>query len=115
MSRVISIHEYILKKRVTCEQFEKAIEKARNQELFNLPGLTAHYFLKYIRGSRKVKYAAIWIYQDRKSWEKLWGPAEKPVKKENYPVKWKIWENDILEPLLAQDPNRIYYTAFEEL
>ena len=114
MSRVISIHEYNLKSGVSAEQFEMAVEKARSRELFNLPGLIGHYFLKRIRGTRKVEYTAIWIYEDRASWEKLWGKADKPYKKENYPEKWKIWENEILAPLLTQDPDHIYFAAYEE-
>lgn len=115
MTKLISIHEYILKKNVSGEQFEKAVELARSRGLFNLPGLIDYQFLKYVRGTRNVQYAAIWIYSDRKSWEKLWGPVENPVKKDNYPEKWKIWENTILAPLLKQDPDQIYYASYEEL
>ena len=115
MAKLISIHEYVLNKNVTGEQFEKAIEHARSLDLFNLPGLIDHRFLKYIRGTRQVQYAAIWIYADRESWEKLWGPVDNPVKKQDYPGKWKTWENEILTPLLEQDPDQIYYASFEEL
>ena len=115
MTKVISIHEYLLEDNVAAEKFENAIEKARSRGLFNLPGLIDFKFLKYIRGTRKIQYAAIWIYKDRASWEKLWGKPDKPVKKENYPDKWKIWENEILVPLLAQDPDQIYYASFEEI
>jgi hypothetical protein len=61
-----------------------------------------------------VQYAAIWIYKDRDSWEKLWGKANNPVKKEDYPEKWKLWENKILAPLLTQDPDHIYYAAYDK-
>lgn len=115
MTKVISIHEYLLKENVTGEQFEKAVENARSLRLFDLPGLIDHHFLKYIRGTRKIQYAAIWVYADRESWEKLWGTANNPIKKEDYPAKWKIWENEILAPLLAQDPDQMYYASFEEL
>jgi hypothetical protein len=115
MAKLISIHEYILNENVTGMQFEKAIEYACSLGLFDLPGLIDHRFLKYIRGTRQVQYAAIWIYADRESWEKLWGPVNNPIKKEDYPGKWKIWENEILTPLLAQDPDKIYFASFEEL
>ena len=115
MSKIISIHEYLLKKNVTSEQFEKAIEQARNRRLFDLPGLIDYQFLKHIRGTRKVQYAAIWIYESKNSWEKLWGSADKPIQKEDYPEQWKIWENEILAPLLVQDPGRIYYASYEKL
>lgn len=115
MSRIIGIHEYILKKNVTEEQFEEAIENARNRGLFNLPGLIDYRFLKRIRGTRKVQYTAIWIYKNRDAWEKLWGRAENPIKKEDYREPWKIWETEILAPLLEQDPDQIYYACYEEL
>ena len=96
------------------EKFEMAVADARNRGLFNLPGLVAHHFLKHIRGTRKAAYTAVWVYEDRKVWEKLWGTVDNPIKKENYPEKWKIWENQILAPLLAQDLDHIYYAAYEE-
>lgn len=114
MNRVISIHEYKLKNGKSSEQFEVAVENARQQELFSLPGLIEHYFLKRIRGTRKVEYTAIWIYENREAWEKLWGKANNPVKKEDYPEKWKIWEDEILAPLIASDPDSIDYAAYEE-
>jgi hypothetical protein len=113
-TRVISIHEYKLKNGVSNEQFEAAVDDARKRELFNLPGLIEHLFLRRIRGTRKVEFTAIWIYENRDAWENLWGRADKPVKKENYPEKWKIWEDEILAPLLAQNPDRIDYAAYEE-
>jgi hypothetical protein len=114
MTRVISVHEYKLKSGVSSEQFEMAVKNARKRELFNLPGLIGYHFLKCIRGTRKIDYAAIWIYEDKASWEKLWGKSDNPFKKEGYPEKWKIWENEILAPLLTQDPDRIYYAAYKE-
>jgi heme-degrading monooxygenase HmoA len=115
MTRVISIHEYKLKNGVSSEQFEAAVDTARRRELFSLPGLIEHRFLRRIRGTRKVEFTAIWIYENRESWEKLWGKADDPIQKENYPEKWKIWEDEILAPLLAQDPDRIDYAAYEEI
>jgi len=114
MAKVISIHEYKLKSGISSEQFENAVENARSRGLFDLPGMMGYHFLKHIRGTRKVEYAAIWIYEDRDSWEKLWGKADNPIKKENYPQKWKIWENEILAPLLTQNPDHIFYAAYEE-
>jgi len=114
MQRVISIHEYKLKKGVSGEQFERAVEKARERELFRLPGLMQYHFLKRIRGTRKVDYTAIWIYKDLETWEKIWGKAERPITKELYPEKWKIWEDELLAPLLTQEPDHIYFAAYEE-
>jgi heme-degrading monooxygenase HmoA len=114
MARIISVHEYKLKDGVSRQQFEAAVEDARQAGLFSLPGMIDHHFLRRIRGTRQVEFAAIWIYESRESWEKLWGKADQPVKKEHYPEKWKIWEDEILTPLLAQDPDRIDYAAYEE-
>jgi hypothetical protein len=114
MNRVISIHEYRLRNNVSGEQFEATVEKARKLDLFNLPGLIDYHFLKRIRGSRNVKFTAVWIYQNREAWEKLWGEADSPIEKNSYPENWKRWENEFLAPLLTQDPDRIDYIAYVE-
>jgi hypothetical protein len=114
MTKIISIHEYKLKDGVSIQQFEAAVDDAHKAELFSLPGLIEYRFLKCIRGTRGVEFAAIWIYENRESWEKLWGNVDRPVRKVDYPEKWKIWEDEILAPLLAQDPDRIEYAAYEE-
>jgi hypothetical protein len=114
MSLVISVHEYQLRSGVSNEQFEAAVENARSRGLFNLPGLVEYHFLRRIRGTRKADYAAIWIYESKNSWIKLWGTPENPLKKEDYPEKWNIWENEFLAPLLTVDPDHIYFSAYEE-
>ena len=114
MHKVISIHEYKLKNGITGEQFEAAVESARERKLFNLPGLTDYHFLKRIRGTRQVEYTAIWIYENREVWEKLWGKADAPIQKKDYPEKWKIWEDEVLASLLTQEPDRIHFAAYEE-
>ena len=111
MARIISIHEYSLRSGVSGEDFEKAVETAVRRGLFRLPGLEAYHFLRGVKGHRKGEYAAVWIYRDREAWEELWGPPEHPVGKENYPEPWKIWEDEILAPLLDRDPDRIIYTS----
>jgi hypothetical protein len=114
MSRVISIHEYKLRDNISGEQFEAAVESAREQNLFELPGLTSYSFLKRIRGTREVEYIAEWIYENREMWERLWGKIDAPIKKEDYPEEWKIWEDELLAPLLSQDPDSINFAAYEE-
>jgi hypothetical protein len=114
MVKIICIHEYKLKEGVSSQQFEAAVDDARKAELFSLPDLMEYHFLRRIRGTREVEFAAIWIYENRESWEKLWGKADWPVRKEDYPERWKIWEDEILAPLLAQDPDRIDFAAYEE-
>ena len=114
MSKIISIHEYKLKSGISNRQFELTVKSARKQGLFDLPGLIQYHFLKRIRGTRNVDYAAIWIYKNQSLWQKLWGKPDKPVDKDCYPEKWKIWEEQLLAPLLAQDPDRIFYAAYKE-
>lgn len=114
MAKVISVHEYKLKDGVSRQQFEAAVEDARQADLFSLAGLIDCHFVQRIRGTRDIEFAAIWMYESRESWERLWGKVGQPVRKEHYPEKWKIWEDEILAPLLAQDPDRIDYAAYEE-
>ena len=115
MTKIISVHEYTLKPDVDEHQFERAVTKARNSGLFDLPGLSICHFVKGIRGQRRQRYAFIWIYESKKAWERLWGPVAQPTSKENYPEKWRIWENEILAPFLDRDPNQISFTAYEEV
>jgi hypothetical protein len=114
MATVISIHEYELKPGVLEDDFQQAIVMAENRGLFQLPGLVNHYMVKGIRGSRSNRYAAIWVYESRQAWERLWGSLENPLPKEEYPGKWKVWEDEFLAPLLSQAPDQINYTAYEE-
>lgn len=115
MSKVISIHEYVLRRGVDERDFEKAIQEAEERGLLDLPGLVEHHFVKGIRGSRSGFYAAIWVYESKEAWEDLWGRPEHPRGKEDYPENWKVWEDEILAPLLGEDPDRINFTAYEEL
>lgn len=115
MPKVISIHEYLLKPEANPAQFERAIQAARQSGLLQLPGLVNFYLLKGLKGTRRKQYAAIWIYESREAWEDLWGTPENPLEKTDYPVNWKQWEDQILAPFLIQDPDRITFTAYEEL
>ncbi len=115
MARVISVHEYTLKTSATKEAFEQAIQEARASDLLRLPGLVEYHFVKGLRGPRKNCYAAIWIYESTEAWERLWGPVDRPRKKAEYPVTWKRWEEEVLRPFLAEDPDEIRFTAYEEL
>jgi hypothetical protein len=112
---VISIHEYVLKPDITPEQFETSFQRAAAKGLFDLPGLVDYYFVKGLRGVRQDAYAAIWVYESLQAWERLWGTVDAPRCKEEYPEKWKVWEDKILKPLLVQDPDKIHYTAYQIL
>ena len=115
MARVISIHECGLKQGSGAQRFEHAIRTASARGLFELPGLTAHHFVKGLKGARTDAYAAVWIYESREAWERLWGPINHPRGREEYPEKWRIWEEELLAPILSVDPDAIRFTAYEEL
>ena len=115
MSRVISVHEYNLKPGVDDQQFEDAILDADKRGVLKLPGLVDYFLVKGIRGIRKGKYAAVWVWESLEAWENLWGPINQPISKADFPQNWKVWENEVLLPLLDQDPDRINYTAYREL
>jgi heme-degrading monooxygenase HmoA len=115
MGRIISIHEYELKPGIAPEQFERLLGDAEARGLLQLPGLIAHHFVKGAKGARRGAYAAVWIYESREAWERLWGTAEQPRPPEEYPDAWKIWERECLAPFLADHPDAVRFTAYEEL
>ncbi len=112
---IYAVHEYELREGVTPEAFERAVAQAIRRNLFSLPGLVQFRFLKGIKGERVGRYAALWIFENREAWERLWGPLDNPYPKDKYPESWKIWEDEILAPLLDRDPDRIVYTDYVEL
>jgi heme-degrading monooxygenase HmoA len=113
MPAIISVHEYALKREVDAEAFEDAVHKAQERGLFQLPGLLRYHFLRGIKGDRCDRYAAVWVYESREAWESLWGPAEEPHPKDEYPEKWKVWEDEFLTRFLSEDPDTITYTSYE--
>ncbi|MFQ5864279.1 MAG: hypothetical protein ACE5IW_03525 [bacterium] len=115
MPKIISIHEYVLKPDVDEIEFEDAVQGAHESGLLRLPGLMEYHFVKGIKGSRTGCYAAIWVYESREAWEQLWGTPENPRRKQDYPENWKVWEDEVLAPFLNEDPDKIEYTAYEEL
>ena len=115
MARMISIHEYDLRPGSDAELFQKAIRAAEARGLFQLPGLTAHHFVKGVKGARHGAYAAVWVYESREAWERLWGALERPRKRAEYPEKWRVWEEELLAPILSGHPDAIKFTAYEEL
>jgi len=115
MARVISIHEYELKPGIDSERFEQTLRDAEARGLFDLPGLIVHQFMKGVKGARRDAYAAIWIYESRESWERLWGTNEHSREPAEYPETWRIWENQYLAPVLSGPPVAIGFTSYEEL
>ena len=90
MARMISFHEYDLRPGSGAERFEQAFRAAEARGLFKLPGLTAHHFARGVKGARQDAYAAVWIYESREAWERLWGTLERPLGRAEYPEKWRI-------------------------
>jgi hypothetical protein len=73
----------------------------------------AYHFVKGIRGEQRGRYAAVWVYDSRAAWERLWGPPESPRTEDEYPANWRQWEEEVLAPFLSQVPDRITFTAYE--
>jgi len=115
MGRVISIHEYELRPGVRPADFERTLHDAERRGLLDLPGLVAHHFLRGLKGARRGAYAAIWIFESREAWERLWGTPAAPRPASQYPENWKVWENVVLAPFLAQHPDTIRFTSYQEV
>ena len=64
MAKVISVHEYELKPGVQDADFERALHDAERRGLLDLPGLTAHHFLRGLKGARRGAYTPIWASVD---------------------------------------------------
>jgi hypothetical protein len=115
VAKVVSVHEYELRPGVQAADFERALRDAECRGLFDLPGLSEHYFLRGLKGARGSAYAAVWIFDSREAWEALWGPPDAPRPPSQYPENWRIWENEILAPFLTQDPDTIRFTSYQEI
>lgn len=114
-ARIVSVHEYELKDDVSDDQFLRAVGEAQSRDLFDLPGLLEYRVLRGLKGARRGSFAAIWIYESRAAWQALWGSPASPKSKEEYPPAWRIWEDELLTPLLDREPDRVRYTSYEEL
>ena len=95
--------------------FREAVREAERRDLFDLPGLVEYRFLRGIKGARTGGFTTVWTYQHRAAWRVLWGPVDDPVTKEAYPDTWLVWEDELLAPILAEDPDEIEYTSYEVL
>lgn len=115
MTRIVSVHAYVLAPGVDGARLEQAFREAAARGLFQLPGLVEYRLARGIKGARRGSYAAIWVYENRAAWERLWGPPDRPRAAAEYPASWRAWEQEVLAPLLAEDPDRIAYTTYEEV
>lgn len=114
-SRVVSVHEYVLKPTVDREAFIRDVRRAEQRGLLDLAGLEEHYLLQGLRGTRVDEFAAVWIYESQEAAAALCGPPNDPKSPEEYPEMWKEWENDVLDPFLVGDPDDIDFTAYRVL
>lgn len=112
---IVSVHEYELSRDATPAEFEAAVAEAESRNLFDLPGLVNYWFLRGIKGARVNRYTAIWQYDSREAWAELWGPVDDPNPKTAYPDPWLEWEDELLKPLLADDPDDIDFTSYQTL
>lgn len=111
-ARPVSVHEYELSESVSVSEFREIVREAEKRGLFDLEGLAGYRFLYGMRGAREGKLGALWFWESEDAWEALWGPPSDPKPKEEYPVKWKVWENELLRPLLDDDPDEIRFTSY---
>ena len=115
MTRIVSVHEYVLRDGADPAGLERAFLDAATRGLFALPGLVGYRLVRGVKGMRAGRYAAIWTYESRQAWERLWGTPDRPIGQDAYPASWRAWEDEILAPFLATHPDRIAYTTYEEV
>lgn len=112
---VVSVHEYELVEDADGSDLEAAVAAAERRGLFDLPGLVDYRFLRGVKGDREGRHAAVWTYESREAWEALWGPPEDPNPPAEYPDGWREWEEDLLGPLLPEDPDDVSFTSYGTL
>lgn len=111
---VVSVHHYELAEAVEPSEFRDAVAEAVGRGLFeDIPGLVDYRVGRGIKGERTGEFAAVWIYESKAAWSELWGAVGDPVPKSEYPDAWLTWEDELLDPLLAGDPDTIEYTSYE--
>ena len=113
---IVSVHHYELAPTATGSAFRDAVAEAVDRGLFeSIPGLVEYRIGRGIKGDRTGEFAAVWVYESREAWTELWGPVDDPVSTVEYPDAWRTWEDELLDPLLATDPDEIEYTTYELL
>lgn len=111
---IVSVHHYELAESTDPADFREAVSEAFSRRLFeNVPGLIEYRIGHGIRGARAGSFAAVWTYESKEAWTDVWGPVGEPVPKSDYPEPWRTWEDELLDPLLAEDPDTIDYTSYE--
>src|SRR5215467_6780319 len=117
MARMISVHEYELRPGTDPERFEQILRDAEALGLFDLPGLVSHHLVKGVKGVRRDAYAAIWVYESREVWERLWGTPEHPKTLAEYPEQWgfgkisSCCQSSVLTPTRSGSPRTRSYNS----
>jgi hypothetical protein len=111
---IVSIHRYELADSASHADFRDAVAAAVDRNLFDtVPGLVDYRIGRGIKGRHADQFAAVWVYESRAIWAAVWGPVDEPVPRSAYPDAWLRWEDDLLAPILADDPDEIEYTSYE--
>jgi hypothetical protein len=111
---VVSVHHNELAESADPSDFREAVSEAVSSGLFeNVPSLVDYRIVHGIRGARAGEFAAIWMYESKDAWVDVWGPVGEPVPKTEYPDPWLTWEDELLDLVLANDPDTIEYTSYE--
>ncbi|EMA24378.1 hypothetical protein [Haloarcula argentinensis] len=111
---IVSIHQYELADSASPDDFRDAVTAAVDENLFDdIPGLVDYRIGRGIKGSCTDQFAAVWVYESQASWEAVWGPVDDPLPKSAYPDAWLRWEDELLAPVLADDPDTIEYTSYD--
>jgi hypothetical protein len=114
MGRIFSLHEYDLQPGVPPLEFERALRAGTASGLLEIPGLAAFRLGRGVKGARLGRYAALWMYESRATWEQTWGSVDRPLPPQEYPPGWRKWEQ-VLSPFLATRPDAIRFTTYEEI
>lgn len=115
MAPVLSLHCYRLAPGVDPSALARAFARAKEEGLFDLPGLQEVRLLHGLRGQERGQWAALWIYKSRQAWQELWGPVGAASEPQDYPAGWRRWERELLAPLLDRDPDKVTLTAYQQV
>lgn len=111
---ITSVHHYELADSADESDVRAAVAEAEERGLFeDVPALVEYRFGRGIRGTRLDRFAAVWTYEDREAWADVWGSVGAEPSKADYPEPWRVWEDELLDPILAGDPDAIDYTTYE--
>lgn len=109
MNTIFAYHEHELKPDADRQRYEKEVKHAITN--LKIIGLIKAIHLHGFKGTRKNKYAILWIFKDKESLELNFGTEEHP----KLPDDWKYYENEALAKFLDRDPDKIVFTDYDVL